>query len=56
MDTWVKENVKNKNLQTQNIQEIWDTIKRLNLRIIWIEEEEIQKVFSIKSKKKIVLI
>jgi hypothetical protein len=32
-DTPVKENVKTKNFLTQNIQEIWATMKRPNLRI-----------------------
>ena len=54
MDTQVKENAKSKNLLTQNIQEIWDTMKRPNLRIIGIEEgKETQskpwKLFSTKS-------
>ena len=35
----VKENVKSKKFMTENIQETWDTIKRLNLRIIGIEED-----------------
>jgi hypothetical protein len=29
-----------KKLLTQNIQEIWDTMKRPNLRIIGMEEDE----------------
>ena len=33
MDTSVKENVKSKYILEQNIQEIWDTMKRPNLRI-----------------------
>jgi hypothetical protein len=40
MDTTVKENAKCKNLLTQNIQEIQDTMRRLKLRIIGIEESE----------------
>ena len=40
IDTSVKENVKSKKFLTQNIQEIWDTMKRPNLRIIEIEGEE----------------
>jgi hypothetical protein len=36
MDTTVKENVKSEKLLTQNIQEIWDTVKRPNLIIIII--------------------
>jgi hypothetical protein len=38
--TSVKENVNTKLFLTQNIQEIWDTMKRPNLRIIGIEEGE----------------
>lgn len=40
VDTLVKENAKSKKLLTQNIQKIWDTMKRANLRIIGIEEED----------------
>ena len=40
IDTTVKENSKHKKLLTQNIQEIQDTMKRPNLRIIRIEENE----------------
>ena len=39
-DTTVKENAKSKKLLTQNIQEIQDTMKRQNLRIVGIEESE----------------
>ena len=39
MDTFVKEN-KSKKILTQNIQEIWGTMKRPNLRIIEIEERK----------------
>ena len=39
-DTSVKENVKSKEVLTYNIQEIWNTIKRPNLRTIEIEEED----------------
>ena len=39
-DTSVKENVKSKKFLTQNIQENWGTMKRLNLRIIGREERE----------------
>jgi hypothetical protein len=39
-DTTVKENAKSKNLLAQNIQEIQDTMRRPNLRIIGIEESE----------------
>ena len=42
IDTLVKENAKSKTFMTQNIQEIWDTMKRTNLRIIGIEEEDSQ--------------
>jgi uncharacterized coiled-coil protein SlyX len=40
IDTTVKENTKCKKLLTQNIQEIQDTMRRPNLRIICIEESE----------------
>jgi uncharacterized coiled-coil protein SlyX len=40
IDTNVKENSKHKKLLTQNIQEIQDTMKRSNLRIIGIEENK----------------
>jgi chromosome segregation ATPase len=40
IDTIVKENAKCKNLLTQNIQEIQDTMRRSNLRKIGIEESE----------------
>jgi hypothetical protein len=36
----VKENTKSKKLLTQNIQEIQDTMRRPNLRIIGIEESK----------------
>ena len=35
-----KENLKSKIFLTQNIQEIWDNVKRPNIRIIGIEEGE----------------
>lgn len=38
MDTLVKEKVKSN--RTQNIQEIWDTMKISNLRIVGIEIED----------------
>jgi hypothetical protein len=38
--TTVKENAKCKKLPTQNIQEIQDTMRRPNLRIIGVEESE----------------
>jgi chromosome segregation ATPase len=40
IDTTVKENAKCKKILTQNIQEIQDTMRRPNLRIICIEESE----------------
>ena len=40
IDTTVKENAKCKKLVTQNIQEIQDTMRRPNLRIIGIDESE----------------
>ena len=40
IDTTVKENAKCKKLLTQNIQEIQDTMRRPNLRIIGIEDSE----------------
>ena len=50
----------NNKIQAQNIQEIWDTMKRPNLRIIGIEEGEkknkgqrYRKYFQQKSQKKI---
>jgi hypothetical protein len=40
MDTTIKENAKCKKILTQNIQEIQDTMKRPNLRIIGTDENE----------------
>jgi hypothetical protein len=40
MDTTIKENAKSKKIQTQNIQEIQDTMRRPNLQIIGIDENE----------------
>ncbi|ERE81545.1 Transposase, L1 containing protein [Cricetulus griseus] len=40
IDSLTKENLKFNKSLTQNIQEIWDTVKRPNLRIIGIEEGE----------------
>ena len=40
MDSTVKENAKCKKLITQNIQEIQDTMRKPNLRIIGIDESE----------------
>ena len=40
IDTTVKENTKSKKLLTQNIQEIQDTMKRPNLRIMRKEESK----------------
>jgi hypothetical protein len=54
IDTTVKENTKFRKFLTQNIQEIWDTMKRTNLRIIGLKEG--QKTSSAKSQKKTSLI
>jgi hypothetical protein len=35
-----EENVQSKTLLAQNIQKIWDTLKRLNLKIIGTQEGE----------------
>ena len=40
MDTTIKENAKCKKILTQNIQEIQDTMRRPNLRIIGVDENE----------------
>ena len=40
MGTTIKENAKCKKILTQNIQEIQDTMRRPNLRIIGIEESD----------------
>jgi hypothetical protein len=40
MDTTIKENAKCKKISTQNIKEIPDTMRRPNLRIIGIDENE----------------
>ena len=40
MDTTIKENAKCKKILTQNIQEIQDTMRRPNLRIIGIDENK----------------
>jgi predicted ribosome quality control (RQC) complex YloA/Tae2 family protein len=40
MGTTIKENAKCKNILTQNIQEIPDTMRRPNLRIIGVDEDE----------------
>ena len=40
IDSSVRENIKSSKSLTQNIQEVWDTMKRPNLRIIGIEEGE----------------
>ena len=40
IDSLVKENITFNKFLRQNIQEIWDTMKRSNLRITGIEEEE----------------
>ena len=41
MNITIKENEKAKQFMTQNIQEIWDTMQRPNLRII-VEEKDSQ--------------
>jgi hypothetical protein len=40
MDTRIKENEKCKEFLTQNIQEIYDTMRRPNLRMVGIDENE----------------
>jgi hypothetical protein len=40
MDTIIKENAKCKKILTQNIQEIQDTLRRSNLRIIGAKEKK----------------
>jgi uncharacterized coiled-coil protein SlyX len=40
MGTTIKENAKCKNILTQNFQEIQDTMRRLNLQIIVVDENE----------------
>jgi hypothetical protein len=40
MDTTIKENAKCKKILTQNIQEIQDTMRRQDLRIIGIDENK----------------
>jgi methyl-accepting chemotaxis protein len=40
IDTAVRENAKSKKLLIQNMQEIQDTMRKPNLRIICIEESE----------------
>jgi chromosome segregation ATPase len=40
IDATIKENAKGKKILTQNIQEIQDTMRRPNLRIIGIDEKE----------------
>ena len=42
IDSSIKENNKSNKSLTPNIQEIWDTMKRSNLRIIDIEKGEVQ--------------
>ena len=42
IDSLAKENIKSNKFFTQNIQEIWHTMKRANLRIIGVEEKELQ--------------
>jgi hypothetical protein len=40
METTIKQNAKYKKILTQNIQKIQDTVKRTNLRIIGVDENE----------------
>ena len=41
INTLVKENIKSKMFLTQNIkEESWDTMKRSNLKIVWIDKGE----------------
>ena len=40
MNSLITEQNKSNKFLTQNIQEIWDTVKRLNRRIIGVEEGE----------------
>jgi hypothetical protein len=40
MDTTIKENAKSKKILTQNTQKIQDTMRRPNLRIIEVDENE----------------
>ena len=40
IDTTIKEKAKGKKLLTQNIQEMKDTMRKSNLRIVGIEESE----------------
>jgi uncharacterized coiled-coil protein SlyX len=42
IDISIKENIKAKTFLTQNIQEIWYTMKRPNLRLIEGEESQLQ--------------
>ena len=42
IDLSVQKNVKSNKFLTQNTQEIWDTMKRPNLRKIGVEEGELQ--------------
>jgi hypothetical protein len=44
IDTTITENAKCKKILTQNIQEIQDTMRRTNLRIIGIGESEYSKI------------
>ena len=42
INSLIKEQNKSNKFLTQNIQETWDTVKRPNLRIIGVEEEDLQ--------------
>ncbi|KAL6056636.1 hypothetical protein STEG23_020363 [Scotinomys teguina] len=50
-DLLAKENTNTKKVITQNVQEIWDTMKKSNLRIIGIEEGEEYQLKGTKKKK-----
>ena len=39
INKFIKEDAKSKKFETQNIQEIWDSVKRPSLRTIRIEED-----------------
>jgi hypothetical protein len=54
IDKVVKEHAKSKTFVTQLIQDLWDTMKRPNARVIGIKERKlprsnVQKIFSTKS-------
>jgi hypothetical protein len=47
----MKENVKSKGIVAQNIQRIWDPVKRTNLKMIGIKEGEGSQLLKIFSKR-----